>query len=682
MKRIMRQPLAWYIRTRLRTVFLRLRAGIARLLPVLVTVAGISLGALAGLAPGECRAQVAVEAEATPDLRPPIRTDSPRDTIETYLRITDEMETAIATYLQRPSYELVAEIALMSDQLNSLIDLSSVAAATRRERGIETFEYLMDIFGRIGKPDTAAFPDVDFVDESGTDSFRIPETPLRIVRMTEGEREGEFLFSNSTLKVAPRFYAAVRHLPLQSRLGIDSWSNFGPQLTGPLVPPAVVQSVPSSLKRLWLDTPAWKVIFLTSLLVIITIVVLLLGRLLAWITPSGRVSGLLLKTLPPIAVMYGTLSLLPAIAGQVNPSGQFAALFDTTMTLVTYAAAALLFWLAVRILVEWIIRSPKIPEQSLDADLLRLAAATFGLIGVMVIIAYGGQAIGLPIMSVIAGLGIGGLAVALAVRPTFENLIGGVILYVDRPVRVGDFCSVGNQTGTVEGIGIRSTKLRALDRTIISIPNAQFADMQIINWAQCDRMLISDTIGIRYDTTSDQLRYLLVLLRKMLHAHPRIDNETVRVRCSGFGESALNVDIRVYAETREWNDFFAIREDIYLRVLEIVEQAGTGFAFPSQTLYMARDGGRDMERSAKAEETVREWRRSKQLPFPSLSRSELERLDNSLDYPPHGSPDAEREDDPAGSTAEPLSKQAEPLSAAVEPDPEANGEPEERDRKA
>lgn len=630
---------------------------------------------LTGFAPDQSRAQSSDDTSAQSqeaeieEIVNAVRTDSPRDTIESFLNIAEEMETAIMAYLEAPSYRLVSEIALMSDQLVSLMDLEDVASVTRRETGIATFEYMMDIFGRIGDPDPMAFPNVDMVEESGADGFRIPETPLRIVRMTEGAREGEFLFAPDTPRVAPRFYNAVSHLPMESRLGIDSFSSFGPQLTGPLVPPSVVQSIPPSLKKLWLETPAWKVLFLSAAVLLAAIIVIALGRLMLRAKGRGRVLGLLLRMIPPILLIYMSVSLLPFVAGQVNPSGEFARIYDTTLTVATYTAFALLFWLGVRIVMESIILSPRIPDDSLDADLMRLGAGTIGILGALVILAFGGQAIGLPVMSVVAGLGIGGLAVALAVRPTFENLIGGVILYVDRPVRVGDFCSVGDQTGTVEGIGIRSTKLRALDRTVISIPNAQFADMQIVNWAQCDRMLINETIGVRYDTSSDQMRYLLVHLRKMLHAHPRIERASVRVRFTGFGDSALNIGIRVYAETREWNDFFAIREDIYLRIFDIVHDAGTDLAFPSQTVYMAQDSGQDDDLAKTAEQTVKSWRRSKTLPFPRLQPEEMDRLEGSLDYPPYGSPDAGLDEDELhGTMAEPLSAHPETLSAPDEND--------------
>lgn len=213
--------------------------------------------------------------------------------------------------------------------------------------------------------------------------------------------------------------------------------------------------------------------------------------------------------------------------------------------------------------------------------------------------------------------------------------------------------------GTVEKIGARSTQIRALDRTLIAIPNAKFADMEIINWAQCDRMLIDTTIGLRYETTPDQLRYVLVKLREMFHAHPRIDPETVRVRFTGFGASSQDIRIRVYALTREWNDFHAIREDVLLRTSDIVDEAGTSFAFPSQTLYMGRDDGLDEERSRAALQEVKAWRRSWKLPFPRLPKEKLDKLEGTLDYPPRGSPDAFTEGEETGQMAEPLSAEPE-----------------------
>jgi MscS family membrane protein len=367
-----------------------------------------------------------------------------------------------------------------------------------------------------------------------------------------------------------------------------------------------------------------------------------------------------------LASLLAVFGLQYIFAGQIVVVGQFAEVVYTTVTLVVYLTMAWAFWVFVLAAFETGIRRRDLPEHNFNADMLRLIAMIIGVIGGIIILAYGAQNIGLPVFSLLAGLGIGGLAIALAIRPTLENLIGGFILYLDKPIRVGDFCTFGDRSGTVESIGVRSTKLRALDRTLITVPNAQFADMQIVNWAQCDRMLINQTLGLRYETDVDQLRYLVVKLREMLHGHPRIDRDTVRVRFADYGASSLDVDIRFYAMTREWNDFYAIKEDVLFRIKTIVEQSGTGFAFPSQTLYMSKDDGLDADLGEKAKQQVSAWRRTGRLPFPNFTESRLKQLYGRLSYPPPGSPEFNATaEELADARSEPLS--AEPLQDGSEP---------------
>ncbi len=565
------------------------------------------------------------------------------------------METALFAFNRDNSQQVATQIAHLSDQMVSLIELGSVASALRREVGVQTVSYLMDIFGRLPPPDLASMPDEAAMERDDKTAYRIEGTPLRLLLIKEGDRQGEYLFSESTVQVAPRFFRAIMDLPLRTRLDISSYSQFYAQLTGPLIPAAVVRSMPEPLQAIWLGTPLWKIIAISILAAVLIATLAFLQRAMSGRVSDNRLRSFAKRTILPLAILVIAIWVLPFASQQINVTGRFAAVTDKASSIFSTIAYAWLLWLSVRMLFEWVIRSPRIQDESLDANLLRLAAGVIGIVGAAVILAFGGQAIGLPIMSVLAGLGIGGLAVALALRPTLENLVGGVMLYVDRPVRVGDFCSFGSQMGTVEGIGVRSTRLRALDRTLITVPNAQFADMQIINWAACDHMLIEQTIGLRYETKPDQLRYLLAGIRRMLHAHPRIVAETVRVRFVGYGPSALNVNIRVYARTREWNDFFAIREDVFLRLNDIVDASGSALAYPSSTLYLARDQGVDPQRSTKAAEAVERWRKDGKLPFPRLDREEIANLEGTLDYPPRGSTEARHGETDTGFGNETLS---------------------------
>jgi hypothetical protein len=162
----------------------------------------------------------------------------------------------------------------------ALIDLDSVPSVSRREVGIETATYLMDIFGRIDRPDPESVPDEEELEREGTESNRITGTPLRIVRIAEGDREGEYLFSASTVQAASRFLRGLMDRPLRTRLDIESYSAFSPQLTGPLIPAAMVRGMPGPLKGLWLGTPVWKILAIGLSAAVLAVGIVLLQRML------------------------------------------------------------------------------------------------------------------------------------------------------------------------------------------------------------------------------------------------------------------------------------------------------------------------------------------------------------------------------------------------------------------
>lgn len=248
------------------------------------------------------------------------------------------------------------------------------------------------------------------------------------------------------------------------------------------------------------------------------------------------------------------------------------------------------------------------------------------------------EALNIPYGAALAGLGIGGLAVALAARTTLENVISGFILFADRPLAVGDFCRFGQKLGTVERIGIRSTQLRTLDRTVIAVPNAEFVNMHLENFGMRDKMFLRTTISLRYETSPDQLRHVLAELRRLLIAHPLVAADPLRVRFSGFGAHSLDIEIFAYVTTTDWSDYLGIREDVFLRVIDVVHGSGTDFAFPTQTMYLGRDHGLDAEKVKAAERRVQEWREQTRLPFPDFTLEEIESVADSLPYPPEGAP--------------------------------------------
>ena len=600
---------------------------------------------------------------------PPVsvaRTDSPRATLSSFLRLKAQFEEAAGAYWEKHDRSNAERALLIADEFTSLIDLSEVPAASRREVGTETSGYLLDIFGRISLPNLDDVPDVAEFGADGPAAYAIPDTPFRIVRIDVGPRAGEFLFSSRTVHLAPRLYRAIAARPLQTTLPIESWTITFRELTGPLIPARLMAAVPDALRSPVLGTPIWKILLVMVITLPAMAVFPFWHRLIVSRARGGRLDQFWRHMLSALSFIAALLAL-KALVFEVNLSGLFSKTVDTAGTLLFFLGLAWAFWILAAAGLEMVIRRKEQTEATLDSNMVRLLARIIGLIGAIIILSLGAQELGFPVFSIFAGLGIGGIAIALAIRPTLENLIAGFVLYLDQPIRVGDFCTFGDRSGTVESIGVRSIQIRALDRTLISVPNAQFADMQIVNWARCDQMLIAQTIGLRYETDADQLRHVLVKIRELFHAHPRIDSETVRVRFVGYGASSLDLDVRVYARTHEWNDFYAIREDVLFRIKDIVEQSGTGFAFPSQTLYLGRDGGLNADLGRKAKEEVARWRRAGQLPFPRLAASRIKELAGRLKYPPPGSPDFNAsEEDLAEAGGERLSAETQPTEAPAE----------------
>ena len=216
----------------------------------------------------------------------------------------------------------------------------------------------------------------------------------------------------------------------------------------------------------------------------------------------------------PASVLAATPAVAYLALVQINLIGGVGSAVELAATAVIFLAGAWMAWRLAPVVAEAIIASPRIAPESIDAHLIRVSARLLGIVGSMALLAVGADRLGVPVYGIVAGLGVGGLAIALAAQPTVENLIGGLSLFADKPIRVGDVCKYGDAVGTVEAIGIRSSRIRGVDRTLTTIPNAALAKMPIVNLTQRDRMLIQTVIGLRYETTPEQLRYVLVKLRE------------------------------------------------------------------------------------------------------------------------------------------------------------------------
>ncbi|TRW25327.1 mechanosensitive ion channel family protein [Flavobacterium zepuense] len=260
----------------------------------------------------------------------------------------------------------------------------------------------------------------------------------------------------------------------------------------------------------------------------------------------------------------------------------------------------------------------------------KIAIIVFGIISVLGVV-------GVDVNTWFAALGIGGIALALGAQKTVENFVGSVTLIADQPVRVGDFCKVGEVSGTVEQIGIRSTRLRTGERTVVTIPNGDFSSNRIENYAHRDRFLFDPVLEFRKETTPDQVRYLLVELRAILYAHPMVNPDPAKVRFTGFNSASVKIEVYAYINAANFDAFQEVQEDLLLRMMDVVDASGTGFALPSQTVYLTRDKVPAEDKAATTSETVKQWKEENDLQLPGFSEEKIKSIKSTLSYPPEGS---------------------------------------------
>jgi MscS family membrane protein len=382
---------------------------------------------------------------------------------------------------------------------------------------------------------------------------------------------------------------------VQLRSGLSAWLFSAdsveriPQLARMTSDSPVERYLPDPLVY-WsfLDMSLWRWIALALLAVVVgglskllSPLVLRLGEpALKRIAP--RINWSLLESfLAPLQLVVAVAAFRAGLEW-IEPSARVRPYLERGVALLFFLALA---WLGMRI-VDLIIRQLAVVlrsrHQSFSYSVLPLASRVVKITILLLMIAAVLGNWGYNTTTIVAGLGVGGIAIALAAQKTIENFFGGVAVVSDRPVAVGDFCKFGDRTGTVEDIGLRSTRIRTLERTLVTVPNGQFSSMTLENFDQRDKMLFHFTLNLRRDTKPDQVRALLASITKTLAEHPKLETGPIPVRFVGVGTYSLDLEIFAHVQTRNGDEFMQIQQDLYLWILDAVETAGTALALPTQ----------------------------------------------------------------------------------------------------
>jgi MscS family membrane protein len=506
----------------------------------------------------------------------PLARETPRGAVLGFIRAAQEENYPLAVqYFQplpvrhRPSLEEEEELA------SDLLDILN-----------QNFGPFLDSISRDpqGRLDDGLPPDQEKVGGvlGQSESFA-----LLLVRVENEHGAKLWFISRETLDEVPQVYSSLRH-------------------------PEMAKHLPKFLvKNRLLAMPLWQ------WLAIVLLLPVAIG--IAWILALlYRFSGALLRR------ARGLPSLVQEPAWRLKPGMLFfAAIIHYAM--VEFIGASLLYrqyytrfilvllaigfyWVITRVtrmisrcIGERLASDGRLAERSIVSLVRRaLEVVIFLLIGFAVL-----DRLGYNVTAALAGLGIGGLAIGLGAQKTFENLLGGISILTDKALVVGDSCRVGDQRGVVEDIGLRSTKLRTDDRTLVSIPNGTVATAILENYRLRDKILCKQTIRLRYDLSPDHVRYALRQLHNVLVLHPKVEDSTSRVRIIRFADYFIEVEIFAYILERDYSAFLDAQEDLLLQIMETLDRTGAALALPSQAALVTQDSWVDPEK-AKAEKIALE----------------------------------------------------------------------------
>lgn len=349
------------------------------------------------------------------------------------------------------------------------------------------------------------------------------------------------------------------------------------------LPPPLLRSGPFGL--LWWQWGALAVLVLMGWLAGVVLGRATIGGLKRVVarTPKDVYRDLLAHKRGPVTLLWATgvcWLLLPLL--DLYPAAERT--LTAILRLTLYVA---LFWAFTRtadVLASRMVESDWARRNKISESLITLGVRSSKIVLLGVAIVGLLAQLGYPVASLIAGFGVGGVILALAAQRTVENLLGALVLAVDQPFRPGDLVRLGDQLGTVEVIGLRSTRIRTLDRTLIVIPNGKLAAMSIESLAARDCMRFNSRIRLAYDTSASQLRRVLNELTSILRRHDSVANDSIDVHFVGYGSASLDLEVTAYFETRTFRGFLAIQQDVLLQFMDAIEAAGTTLALPTQTL--------------------------------------------------------------------------------------------------
>jgi len=496
-------------------------------------------------------------------------------------------------------------------------DLSEVPDTNKQDAGYESAIKLKEILDRIklplyeDNPDEQAIaneekekkaPEKDNPDGQAVETkkvpelknWRLPNTNIVISEVLKGPRKGEFLFTPQTVSRIDRFYDKIKYLPYKTGalISID-FLDFYESTPGSLLPPKWDRWIPAWSTAMYFNQTVWQWFALFVLPLIAWLAVWSIRRLLkrksvnqsSIIQTWASVTVTLVAAVAAILVYY-------ILDTHINITGSILTVCNITLFTIFWCLLAWMAFLCGIAVSKTIIASPKIDPDGIHASLIIAAGGFIGTAVAAVLLLYGLSSLGLSLVPLLTGLGVGGLAISLASKSTLENLIGGFMILVDRPYRIGQRIKIKGYIGDVEKIGLRSTRIRLKTGNQAIIPNGMMAQLDVENIGRRPYIRRQIDITITYDTPPEKIEKAVKIIENILDNHEGMDPKfPPRVFFNEFNPESLNIWVNYWYHPPNYWDFTEFNQRVNLQIMREFEKEGIVFAFPTTTTYLTQEGG-------------------------------------------------------------------------------------------
>jgi MscS family membrane protein len=497
----------------------------------------------------------------------PVKTDHPQDTMATYINAMDDYKNGVETGDKHLEKRI--------DDAIRCFDFDGIVGAGKEYRR-ETAILMREVVDRVIVVDLSFVP----VDKNMS-SWRLAKTNFWISKVQTGDRAGQHLFNHSTIEQVRTDFETVKHAPYLQ----DSGGGAGYR------EPWVQQHVPKWALRNVLILANWQWIGIFAAILIGLILKVIVQHLLGALkTITSKVKGQWIHKIAiaidrPGGLVAASIFWLFAMQA-LQLSGVVLTLMTVIVQVIMSIASVWLVYCMADVLTEYLTLLTSKTESTLDDHLVPLVNRALKVFIVVFGILFTFHNLGVNVVSAMAGLGIGGLAFALAAKDTCANLFGSIMIFLDRPFTIGDWVIVGSDEGTVEEIGFRSTRIRTFYNSLISVPNADVAASSVDNMGCREFRRIKAFFGLTYDTPPEKMEAFLEGLKNIVEANEYTRKDYYHIVFSGYGASSLDVMLYCFLKVPDWSVELVERQNIYLEILRMAQEVGVDFAYPTQSLHI------------------------------------------------------------------------------------------------